>query len=338
MNFANEILDAIEVMVKKAVEDKTTKIYNGVCQSVSSDGTCELSINGKINAVKYYGGTPKNGVVYRVFIPSGNMSSAFIIVPGEAEGSSSEITSYSQLSDLPKINSVTLSGNKTSADLGLYGTNNEPNYPVTSVNNKSGAVTLTASDVNALPDNTTIPTKTSELNNDSGFITSSALTNYATKSEIPTKTSQLTNNSGYITSSDIPVKSVNGKTGEISLTAADVSALPDTTVIPTVNNGTLTIQKNGEDVATFGANNSANVTANITVPTSKSDIGLSNVDNVKQYSADNPPPYPVTSVNGMTGDVVIDTGGGGSGGGVSITVSETEPESPSKGDWWYKIV
>lgn len=37
----------------------------------------------------------------------------------------------------------------------------------------------------------------------------------------------------------------------------------------------------------------------------KSDIGLGNVDNVQQYSASNPPPYPVTSVNGQTGAVVI---------------------------------
>ncbi len=35
----------------------------------------------------------------------------------------------------------------------------------------------------------------------------------------------------------------------------------------------------------------------------KAKIGLSNVDNVKQYSASNPPPYPVTSVNGETGSV-----------------------------------
>ena len=41
---------------------------------------------------------------------------------------------------------------------------------------------------------------------------------------------------------------------------------------------------------------------------SKNDIGLSNVDNIKQYSTDNPPPYPVTSVNGKTGDVVISEG------------------------------
>ena len=35
----------------------------------------------------------------------------------------------------------------------------------------------------------------------------------------------------------------------------------------------------------------------------KNNIGLGNVDNVKQYSVDNPPPYPVTSVNGATGEV-----------------------------------
>lgn len=34
-------------------------------------------------------------------------------------------------------------------------------------------------------------------------------------------------------------------------------------------------------------------------------VGLGNVDNVKQYSASNPPPYPVTSVNGHTGVVTV---------------------------------
>lgn len=38
---------------------------------------------------------------------------------------------------------------------------------------------------------------------------------------------------------------------------------------------------------------------------SKSDVGLGNVDNVQQYSASNPPPYPVTSVNGSTGAVSL---------------------------------
>lgn len=42
---------------------------------------------------------------------------------------------------------------------------------VRSVNNKKGDVTLTYSDVGALPDTTVIPTKVSDLNNDSGFQT-----------------------------------------------------------------------------------------------------------------------------------------------------------------------
>lgn len=37
----------------------------------------------------------------------------------------------------------------------------------------------------------------------------------------------------------------------------------------------------------------------------KSDVGLGSVDNVKQYSASNPPPYPVTSVNGHTGAITV---------------------------------
>lgn len=37
----------------------------------------------------------------------------------------------------------------------------------------------------------------------------------------------------------------------------------------------------------------------------KEQVGLSNVANVLQYSANNPPPYPVTSVNGNTGEVLL---------------------------------
>ena len=41
------------------------------------------------------------------------------------------------------------------------------------------------------------------------------------------------------------------------------------------------------------------------VALAKGDIGLSQVDNVRQYSTQNPPPYPVTSVNGKTGAVKV---------------------------------
>lgn len=41
--------------------------------------------------------------------------------------------------------------------------------------------------------------------------------------------------------------------------------------------------------------------------TTKEDVGLGNVANERQYSAENPPPYPVTSVNGKTGAAVLKT-------------------------------
>ena len=47
-------------------------------------------------------------------------------------------------------------------------------FPVTSVNTKTGDVVLTASDVGALSSSTVIPSKTSDLTNDSGFVVVSA--------------------------------------------------------------------------------------------------------------------------------------------------------------------
>jgi hypothetical protein len=55
-------------------------------------------------------------------------------------------------------------------------------------------------------------------------------------------------------------------------TSGSYNDLSNKPTIPTVNNATLTIQKNGTKVKTFTANASSNVTANITVPTKTSDI------------------------------------------------------------------
>ena len=103
--------------------------------------------------------------------------------------------------------------------------------------------------------------------------------------------------------STAPVTSVNSKTGAVTLTAADVSAVPTTRTV------------NGHALS-----------ANVTV--SKSDVGLGNVDNVKQYSASNPPPYPVTSVNGQTGAVTVK--------GVEIVMQAAQPSGQSTGDFWYQ--
>ena len=58
----------------------------------------------------------------------------------------------------------------------------------------------------------------------------------------------------------------------ITLTYTTVNQLSVSVNFPSPGNGTLTIQKNGSNVATFGANSSPNVTANISVPTKLSEL------------------------------------------------------------------
>ena len=117
MDVVNEILDAIEIIVDKKVRDTSAQIYPGVCKSVSGN-TCVMSINGKNNTVQFYGSTPTVGTIYRVFVPNGNMSMAFIIANDDGSSSSST-TSYTELTNKPSINNIVLEGNKTSAQLGI---------------------------------------------------------------------------------------------------------------------------------------------------------------------------------------------------------------------------
>lgn len=139
------------------------------------------------------------------------------------------------------------------------------NATLTIQQNGSNVQTFTANQGTNATANITVPTKTSDLTNDSGFITDAGVTSFngstgavtytapvtsvngntgAVTISVPTATSDLTNDSGFITSADLP----------------------------TVNNATLTIQKNGATVQTFTANQSTAATANITVPTATSDL------------------------------------------------------------------
>lgn len=85
MDVANELLDAIEIVVDKKIRENTAQIYPGICKSVSGN-SCVMSINGKNNTVQFYGSAPTVGAIYRVFVPNGNMSTAFIISGGGGGG------------------------------------------------------------------------------------------------------------------------------------------------------------------------------------------------------------------------------------------------------------
>lgn len=191
-----ELIESIGLMIEKGMESNTN-IYTGVVKSVDGKRAV-VAVNGQNQNVSIATADVSSGNVVRVFVPEGNMSAAFIIkAEASGGGGGTTTTAYGDLTGKPRINGVTLVDNKTSKELNLYGTDNAPPYPVTSVNGQTGNVTISAGG---------------------------------------------------------NVDSVNGKTGVVVL--------------------------------------------------NKSDVGLGNVDNVRQYSTSNPPPYPVKSVDGATGAVV----------------------------------
>ena len=62
---------------------------------------------------------------------------------------------------------------------------------------------------------------------------------YAAVNGTPTKLSQFQNDSGFITASTAPVKTVNSKTGNVTLGATDVGAIPQTGMVVNVTSGTM---------------------------------------------------------------------------------------------------
>ena len=130
MGFVSDFLDAMEYLIQKYQKECTT-IYSGTVQSVS-DKSCSMNVNGNVyNNIAYYGIAPIVGNSYRVFVPFNNMSLAFIIVPSTTTSGSSDVSS---------------------------------------VNGKTGDVVLNYADVGDLSNTTVIPSKTSQLENDGGFI------------------------------------------------------------------------------------------------------------------------------------------------------------------------
>ena len=158
---------------------------------------------------------------------------------------------------------------------------------------------------NDLTNKPTIPTKTSQLTNNSGFATETYVNNKVagivdsspealnTLNELAAalgdnpnfstdvlnligqKASQadLDNLSGDVENLTTEVgKKANTSSLHKVATSGSYNDLSYKPTIPTVNNATLTIQKNGSNVATFTANSSSNATANITVPTKTSEL------------------------------------------------------------------
>lgn len=173
----------------------------------------------------------------------------------------------------------------------------------------------TASDVGALPSSTKIPAKTSDLTNDSGFITGYTETDptvpswakAATKptytasevgalpstTKIPSALSDLTTDTTHRVVTDAEKNAWNAK--------AEASAIP--TKVSQLDNDSKFLTSFTESDPTVPAWAKASSKPSYT----KSEVGLSNVDNVKQYSASNPPVIAQATAPSDTSVVWVDT-------------------------------
>lgn len=158
------------------------------------------------------------------------------------------------------------------------------------LSNDSGYITNEALDGYATK--AELPTKVSQLENDSKFINESALDGYAKTVDIPTKTSQLNNDSGYITANDVPVKSVDGATGDVVTNAVKTTAQ------------TLTDAQKQQARTNIGAGTSSfdgdynSLTNKPTIPTKTSQL-TNDANYITAAQA------PVQSVNNKTGAVTL---------------------------------
>ena len=158
------------------------------------------------------------------------------------------------------------------------------------LSNDSGYITNEALDGYATK--AELPTKVSQLENDSKFINESALDGYAKTDDIPTKTSQLNNDSGYITANDVPVKSVDGATGDVVTNAVKTTAQ------------TLTDAQKQQARTNIGAGTSSfdgdynSLTNKPTIPTKTSQL-TNDANYITAAQA------PVQSVNNKTGSVTL---------------------------------
>ncbi|MND43737.1 hypothetical protein D3C80_345350 [compost metagenome] len=145
---------------------------------------------------------------------------------------------------------------------------------VESVAGRTGVVTLTASDVGGL----------------ATVATSGAYNDLTGKPTIPSTTSQLTNDSGYITAAAIPVTSVAGKVGDVSLVKADVG-LGNVDNTSDVNKPVSTAQQSAINLAITQHNAAADPHPQYTTASEAAAAA------------------PVQSVNGSTGAVTLNTAG-----------------------------
>ena len=195
-----------------------------------------------------------------------------------------DLTYYTKTSDLPSVPTKTSQLDNDSGFI-TKNVNDLTNYTLTT----SLSTVATTGNYNDLSNTPTIPDVSNFITKDVNDLTYYTLTtslstvattgnyndlsNTPTIPTVPTNVSAFNNDSGYITKSvnDLTYYTLSSSLSTVA-TSGNYNDLSNKPTIPTVNNATLTIQKNGTTVDTFTANASSDKTINITVPTQTSDI------------------------------------------------------------------
>lgn len=194
---------------------------------------------------------------------------------------------YEDLENKPLINGVKLSGNKTTSDLGITAESvgadavgsastalsNAKDYTDTKISDLVGGAPSTLDTLKEISDALTESGEVVEAINQ-------AIGNKIDK-DGDSKDNTVTFTQASTRENIASTEKHSTLFGKIAKWFADLKTvafsgsyndLSNKPTIPTVNNATLTIQKNGSDVQTFTANASSNKTANIIVPTKTSEL------------------------------------------------------------------
>jgi len=231
---------------------------------------------------------------------------------------------YLQLSNKPQINSITLSGNKTLSELSIQ-------HELTAGDN----IDITNSNVISA----TVPTKTSDLTNDSGFLTS--------HQDITGKADLSYVNNQLATKQDTLTAGANITIVDNVISASGVSSYNDLTNKPTINSVALSGNKTTADLG-ISYNDLTNKPTIPTVPTNISaftnDSGYitsSYHDNTKQDTltaganiniasgviSATDTTYTAGSGISITNNVISATGGGGGGSDIATDTLNNKLES-----------
>lgn len=202
-------------------------------------------------------------------------------------GGTAGTTNYELLNNKPSINNVELSGNKTTSDLGItaesIGADAAGSASAALSNAKDYTDTKIADLVGGAPSTLDTLKEISDALTESGEVVEAitqAIGNKIDK-DGDSKDNTVTFTQASTRENIASTEKHSTLFGKIAKWFADLKTvafsgsyndLSNKPTIPTVNNATLTIQKNGSDVQTFTANASSNKTANIIVPTKTSEL------------------------------------------------------------------